>query len=244
MQKLCILIKTPMTRISSNRAFTLIELLVVIAIIAILAAILFPVFASAKVAAKKTACLSNVRQIGTALMMYCDDYDGFMPLTSHTSTGHTEACWVFTLKRYLANCDQVRISPADPKGNERLRENGTSYTLNEYVVPEHDEAPVNIQVLSMPAQTFICFPNSDRRGVTWADDHTHSMEWFEMPTGTWERILDDIQPDRHRMGRPAPPHTEGVGNYLYGDGHVNSLPALKIKNWADAGFNFAMPPQG
>lgn len=62
-----------------NRAFTLIELLVVIAIIAILAAILFPVFAQAKVAAKKTQSLSNVKQIGTALQIYMSDYDDTMP---------------------------------------------------------------------------------------------------------------------------------------------------------------------
>jgi prepilin-type N-terminal cleavage/methylation domain-containing protein len=61
-------------------AFTLIELLVVIAIIAILAAILFPVFASAKEAAKKTACLSNARQIGLASKMYLADYDDTMPI--------------------------------------------------------------------------------------------------------------------------------------------------------------------
>lgn len=58
-----------------KRAFTLIELLVVIAIIAILAAILFPVFAQAKQAAKKTADLSNLKQIGTASMLYVDSYD-------------------------------------------------------------------------------------------------------------------------------------------------------------------------
>lgn len=58
-----------------KRAFTLIELLVVIAIIAILAAILFPVFAQAKAAAKKTACISNARQLGMGLMLYAGDND-------------------------------------------------------------------------------------------------------------------------------------------------------------------------
>ncbi|MDE3077680.1 MAG: prepilin-type N-terminal cleavage/methylation domain-containing protein, partial [Chloroflexota bacterium] len=59
----------------SNEAFTLIELLVVIAIIAILAAILFPVFAQAREEARKTVCLSNVRQLATANEMYIQDYD-------------------------------------------------------------------------------------------------------------------------------------------------------------------------
>jgi len=62
-----------------KRGFTLIELLVVIAIIAILAAILFPVFSRAREQARKTACLSNMKQLGTALMMYAQDWDETLP---------------------------------------------------------------------------------------------------------------------------------------------------------------------
>ena len=63
----------------SRRGFTLIELLVVIAIIAILAAILFPVFAKAREKARQTSCLSNVKQLGLGLMMYAQDYDEKLP---------------------------------------------------------------------------------------------------------------------------------------------------------------------
>ena len=72
-----------------RRAFTLIELLVVIAIIAILAAILFPVFAQAKESAKRTACLSNSKQQGTALLMYIADTDGVIPVAYENGTGDT-----------------------------------------------------------------------------------------------------------------------------------------------------------
>ncbi len=63
----------------TRRGFTLIELLVVIAIIAILAAILFPVFARAKERGRMASCSSNLRQLGTALSLYCDHWNGFLP---------------------------------------------------------------------------------------------------------------------------------------------------------------------
>jgi prepilin-type N-terminal cleavage/methylation domain-containing protein len=75
-----------MRKLFSRQGFTLIELLVVIAIIAILAAILFPVFAQAREAARKTACLSNMRQIGMAMRMYMQDFDDRFPQSKQTDS--------------------------------------------------------------------------------------------------------------------------------------------------------------
>jgi prepilin-type N-terminal cleavage/methylation domain-containing protein/prepilin-type processing-associated H-X9-DG protein len=87
-----------------HSAFTLIELLVVIAIIAILAAILFPVFAKAKAAAKSTACGSNARQLGVALEMYRGDYDGGYVLAAYVdSTGFK--LWHDMTDPYVKNKD-------------------------------------------------------------------------------------------------------------------------------------------
>ncbi|MBC8101158.1 MAG: DUF1559 domain-containing protein [Cytophagales bacterium] len=73
--------------------FTLIELLVVIGIIALLAAILFPVFAAARGKARQAACLSNLRQIGTATQMYASDYDGFFPYAKDASDANLPQIW-------------------------------------------------------------------------------------------------------------------------------------------------------
>src|SRR5690606_7921754 len=78
----------------AKRAFTLIELLVVIAIIAILAAILFPVFARARENARRTSCLSNLKQIGIGVMMYTQDYDEKFPVTAWSSKQlPPNGCW-------------------------------------------------------------------------------------------------------------------------------------------------------
>ncbi len=73
-------------RLPRQHGFTLIELLVVIVIIAILAALLFPVFAQARESARRTVCLSNVRQIGMAMVEYIQDYDEMTPSVWQTYT--------------------------------------------------------------------------------------------------------------------------------------------------------------
>ena len=86
----------------TRRAFTLIELLVVIAIIAILAAILFPVFAQAKVAAKKTAVLSNAKQFGIAQLMYGSDADDlFSPAMSFNDSDFALTSWAVLCQPYI-----------------------------------------------------------------------------------------------------------------------------------------------
>jgi prepilin-type N-terminal cleavage/methylation domain-containing protein len=110
-----------------KRAFTLIELLVVIAIIAILAAILFPVFAQAKAAAKKTSALSNVKQDALGIIMYQGDFDDTFPLGAPDDwehyqkadgviTGTSITGWALTTKPYIKNIGILR-DPSDPLSN-------------------------------------------------------------------------------------------------------------------------------
>jgi prepilin-type N-terminal cleavage/methylation domain-containing protein/prepilin-type processing-associated H-X9-DG protein len=100
-----------------RRAFTLIELLVVIAIIAILAAILFPVFAQAREKARQTSCLSNLKQIGLGLMMYAQDYDETYPINIYLGANpDTSPCVHISqvaISAYIKNRDIYRC-PSDP----------------------------------------------------------------------------------------------------------------------------------
>jgi prepilin-type N-terminal cleavage/methylation domain-containing protein/prepilin-type processing-associated H-X9-DG protein len=116
---------------TQRQGFTLIELLVVIAIIAILAAILFPVFAQARAKARQAACLSNMKQIGNAVMMYIQDYDETYPVNNRTFQGGsagfqntlTQVTWFGLLQPYAKNVDIFKC-PSAPASDPMNCNNG------------------------------------------------------------------------------------------------------------------------
>jgi prepilin-type N-terminal cleavage/methylation domain-containing protein/prepilin-type processing-associated H-X9-DG protein len=136
--------------------FTLIELLVVIAIIAILAAILFPVFAQAREKARQSACLSNLKQIGTGLMMYTQDYDETLPgndtnqegyglplgfMAPNTGATYTRRNWARDVQPYIKNLGVYTCLTAVPRSSKAYGDanylettnpqgGNTSYLLN------------------------------------------------------------------------------------------------------------------
>jgi len=106
-----------------NSGFTLIELLVVIAIIAILAAILFPVFAQAREKARQASCLSNLKQSGLAGMMYVQDYDETYPLSLYINMGNNPPCvysFYNALTPYQKNAG-IMLCPSAPKAVDLLK---------------------------------------------------------------------------------------------------------------------------
>ena len=98
-------------RFHPRSAFTLVELLVVIAIIAILAAILFPVFAQAREKARQITCTSNLRQTGMATLMYVQDYDERVPMSIYDAGGHWFAVG-HALETYTKNM-RIWVCPSD-----------------------------------------------------------------------------------------------------------------------------------
>jgi prepilin-type N-terminal cleavage/methylation domain-containing protein/prepilin-type processing-associated H-X9-DG protein len=110
----------------SHRGFTLIELLIVIAIIAILASILFPVFARVRENARRASCQSNLKQIGLAVMQYTQDFDEIMPLADLDGAAPR---WTDNLQPYLKSY-QVFKCPSDDTANPAPNSTSSSYSAN------------------------------------------------------------------------------------------------------------------
>src|SRR4028118_2247831 len=106
-------VSTERTRSTVNRGFTLIELLVVIAIIAILASILFPVFARARENARRSSCQSNLKQIGLGILQYVQDYDERYPMYRiDSATTGLRSTWFAQAQPYLKST-QLFACPSD-----------------------------------------------------------------------------------------------------------------------------------
>ena len=181
---------------NGKRGFTLIELLVVIAIIAILAAILFPVFAQAREKARQTSCLSNMKQLGTAITLYTDDYDETTisaDEVANPQSGYAQCAWYEKLYPYVKN-ESCFICPSMKKDDTFIKTgyllNGLfahGYTINTYIYPAQQIALAE-------------------RQKNFADEDYHVLDedWLE------EDPHSAVAYDRHNGG----------ANYTFADGHA------------------------
>jgi prepilin-type N-terminal cleavage/methylation domain-containing protein/prepilin-type processing-associated H-X9-DG protein len=152
-----------MMAMAGRRGFTLIELLVVIAIIAILAAILFPVFARAREKARQTSCLSNIKQIGLGSLMYCSDYDQFIfghiqgrrddPVYGPTGPpGYIR--WADQIYPYVKN-EQLFVCPSNPGAGfaANTRDAYYGYGMNYWMTYYYYYSTGALSYIQKPAET-------------------------------------------------------------------------------------------
>ncbi len=196
-----------------KRGFTLIELLVVIAIIAILAAILFPVFAKAREKARQTSCLSNVKQMGLAILMYAQDYDETIcPYVDSNYNFDTMAWWV-VIDPYIMN-PQIRKCPS---------RRGTGYSDYGVIYP-HVSGVGNAKTLAdidYPTETAILTESEGQSSATAAPGNLYLAYCpFTYPEGSisWAYYDGVPYPGRHNEGN----------NSCFVDGHAKWLKRQNI----------------
>jgi len=198
-----------------RRGFTLIELLVVIAIIAILAAILFPVFAQAREKARATQCVSNLKQINTGIMMYSQDYDEMMPALRWNGGASLGLHWYDATEPYIKNTQVWRCPSADPGvrtsglwGNNPSQgfvQRQVDYAWNE------DAANLRSQAsCSNPASTYLIMDKGNAQCFT---------GWYQ-----WlQRARNTVRGGQSVAG----PHSEGK-NVGFADGHVKWMKSTSM----------------
>jgi prepilin-type N-terminal cleavage/methylation domain-containing protein/prepilin-type processing-associated H-X9-DG protein len=197
----------------AKQGFTLIELLVVIAIIAILASILFPVFARARENARRSSCSSNLKQIGLGIMQYSQDYDEKYPAvySENPLRGWFYVIQPYTKSYQLFNCPSAGTLP--PYNGEMWPgDEGLSYGMN--VISENTYPPVlSIAQVTKPSETIL------------AGDSVNNVRLCPegYPIATWG------VPTSPRL--PAYRHLE-TNNILFFDGHVKSMRKAQLQETA------------
>ena len=207
-----------------SRAFTLIELLVVIAIIAILAAILFPVFAQAREKARQATCASNLRQLGTATQMYLQDYDGsyfhhwylsptyWFGRVEGSGTPKTVNKQEGLLYPYIKNADIQRCPSFEPEVYTYSGATaGYGYNLN-YLTDNFGESGRNEAQIEKPANCAVFADSANYDGYTYTPPKlTETLSIFP-PSSTMAYDFAVVH-FRHN----------GVANVVYADGHVKAV---------------------
>jgi prepilin-type N-terminal cleavage/methylation domain-containing protein/prepilin-type processing-associated H-X9-DG protein len=214
-----------------NKAFTLIELLVVIAIIAILAAILFPVFAQAREKARAAACLSNLKQLGTATQMYIQDYDeklffrasATVPSVSRSgaivpTAAQPPVLWWNSVQPYIKNT-QLFVCPDDPAPVLSKDSSGALTLKRSYIAIRAAEALAMSQV-EFSSETIVFVDKWDKTAGPVPAAITDS--WIEPFNGDF-----DYYPTYRRMKIAGDRHSEGV-NASFFDGHAKWLKGQSI----------------
>ena len=112
----------------------------------------------------------------------------------------------------------------------------TSYVLNDLVFDDYEFN--RLLKIPCPSRTIHLFILSERRVPSTTRDHIHGAEWT-----SWTAALNDIEPDRHRVGARAPDRMRGSANYLFADGHVENHAARDFKTIFDQGINPASVPK-
>ena len=199
--------------VSYRKGFTLIELLVVIAIIAILAAILFPVFARARENARRASCQSNLKQISLGILQYNQDYDEKFPIVSGADLTLN---WAVTVQPYLKST-QIMQCPSEPTaGDTNPYSNGyTDYWINERI-----NGANGVSLASFTA-TAVTIMNGDGQSSAATPLHVnpHGNASYNMCDG-------DLQ---WEIGQPyTRRHLEGA-NYAFADGHVKWLRPERVE---------------
>jgi prepilin-type N-terminal cleavage/methylation domain-containing protein/prepilin-type processing-associated H-X9-DG protein len=198
-----------MNRNLSRRGFTLIELLVVIAIIAVLAAILFPVFAQAREKARQTSCLSNMKQIGLAMTQYLQDNDeAYMWALHPEEPGDPVYAWFEPLQPYVKSRDIFRCPSLDADDEAAKPSPYTSYIINGYFCHGVLDPALRTQ-----AEQIMVAEREKNLAVfdyhPWEEEH-HDGDGDAEHGGDHEWEDENVAKTRHNGG----------SNYLFADGHA------------------------